>query len=116
MYSLAHSGGQARHERYGGTMRYEMVRLAQLVFALSLMFAAFLGGLAIGWLRWGRGPVDPSEPSARAVPRPEPVMPRMVKRDLFSPQGDGRVIDIAEPFQPAQLGPSGAEGTAGGDR
>ena len=35
-------------------MSYEMLRLAQLVFALSLMFGAFLGGIAVGWWRWGR--------------------------------------------------------------
>lgn len=35
-------------------MRYELIQLAQLLFALSLMFGAFLGGLAVGWWRWGK--------------------------------------------------------------
>jgi len=33
-------------------MRYELFRLAQLAFALALMFGAFLGGVAVGWWRW----------------------------------------------------------------
>lgn len=35
-------------------MRYELMRLLQLVFSLSLMFGAFAAGLAAGWYRWGR--------------------------------------------------------------
>ncbi|MFV0315754.1 MAG: hypothetical protein ACK5O2_02185 [Microthrixaceae bacterium] len=35
-------------------MHYQMVQLLQLGLSLLLMFAAFLGGLALGWWRWGR--------------------------------------------------------------
>jgi hypothetical protein len=82
-------------------MRYEMIRVAQLVFALALMFGAFIGGLAIGWLRWGRRSGAPAE-EAREVPRPEPVVPRLVKRDLFSPESDGATVDLTD----ATFGPS----------
>ena len=93
-------------------MRYEMVRLAQLVFALSLMFGAFLGGLTIGWLRWGRRVDDPA-PHRRAVPTPEPMVPRVLKHDLFSPEVDGRVVvDLTTgPFSPAELSATRAEDT-----
>lgn len=81
-----------------------MVRLAQLVFALALMFGAFLAGITIGWLRWGRRGQDEPEPT-RSVPRPEPVVPRVVNRDLFSPQTDHRAaVDLTVvPFSPAEL-------------
>jgi hypothetical protein len=85
-------------------MRYEMIRLAQLVFALSLMFGAFLGGLAVGWLRWGRRSEVPDE-ATRVVPRPQPAAPRVIKHDLFSPQFDQEpVVDVTTgPFSPAEL-------------
>ena len=81
-----------------------MVRLAQLVFALALMFGAFLAGITIGWLRWGRHRDEDPVP-LRSVPRPEPVVPRVVNRDLFSPQVDHEpVVDlVAAPFSPAEL-------------
>lgn len=34
-------------------MRYQVIQLIQLLFALTLVFAAFAGGVAVGW--WGRG-------------------------------------------------------------
>jgi hypothetical protein len=43
-------------------MRYELIRLAQLVFALALMFGAFLAGLGVGWWRWRR---DAAESATR---------------------------------------------------
>jgi hypothetical protein len=71
--------------------RYELIRLAQLVFALVVMFGAFLGGLAVGWWRWGK-PDSPTAPEQRAdaprVPtggfRPQPPRPQ-VSSDLFTP-------------------------------
>ncbi|MCO5319330.1 MAG: hypothetical protein M9942_12930 [Microthrixaceae bacterium] len=33
---------------------YDWIELAQLVFFLVVMIAAFSGGLALGWWRWGR--------------------------------------------------------------
>ena len=35
-------------------MSYQVVELLQLIFALVVMFAAFLGGVAVGWWRWGK--------------------------------------------------------------
>lgn len=95
-------------------MRYEMVRLAQLIFALSLMFGAFLAGLAVGWLRWGRtAPPEPDE--AWDVPRPRHVEPQLVKADLFSPaSGPTDVIDLADEPPPLRLPPA-AELSSGGD-
>ena len=94
-------------------MRYEMVRLAQLVFALSLMFGAFLGGLTIGWLRWGRRTHDVREP-IRAVPRPQPVLPLVIKQDLFSPQFGGRPVDTTVTmFGPPELTPANSNAQPG---
>lgn len=36
-------------------MRYQVIQLIQLLFALALIFGAFMGGIALGWWRWGRG-------------------------------------------------------------
>jgi hypothetical protein len=95
-------------------MRYEMLRLAQLAFALSLMFGAFLGGIAVGWLRWGRQPDDAGD-HARMVPPPQPVVPRLVKHDLFSPDVDGpEAVDLTiPPFSPAELAPSNGDAAPG---
>lgn len=38
-----------------GRMRYHLLQLIQLVFALSLILGAFIGGVTVGWWRWGRG-------------------------------------------------------------
>lgn len=42
-------------------MRYELIRLAQLIFALALMFGAFLFGIGVGWWRWKRDPTAPAQ-------------------------------------------------------
>lgn len=36
-------------------MRYQVIQLIQLLFALALIIGAFMGGIAVGWWRWGRG-------------------------------------------------------------
>jgi hypothetical protein len=36
-------------------MRYQVIQLIQLLFALLLIFGAFMAGIAVGWWRWGRG-------------------------------------------------------------
>ena len=61
-------------------MRYELVRVAQLVFTLAVMFGAFSAGLAAGWLHWGRAQRKDS-----AGPQSLEDVPRIVKPDLFSP-------------------------------
>lgn len=35
-------------------MSYQVVEFVQLTFALLAIFSAFLGGIAVGWWRWGR--------------------------------------------------------------
>lgn len=71
--------------------RYELIRLAQLVFSLLVMFGAFLGGLAVGWWRWGRpeGPATTDrarsdERVATGAFRPQPAA-RPVSPELFTP-------------------------------
>jgi hypothetical protein len=80
-------------------MGYELMRLVQLVFALSLMFGAFLAGIGVGWLRWGRRRDEP-EPE-RWVPRPQPAERHEVSRDLFSPEHDDAVDLRSSAFAPA---------------
>ncbi len=46
--------GAPTMSRIGGDVRYQLVQLAQLGFALLLMFGAFIGGVVVGWWRWGR--------------------------------------------------------------
>lgn len=86
-------------------MRYEMIRLAQFVFFLTMMFGALLAGLAIGWFRWGRRP-ERSEPDElhRSV-RPRPATPHTVKSDLFAPESDAEVVDLAMFAPAAELAP-----------
>lgn len=54
-------------------MRYELIRLAQLAFALALMFGAFLAGLGAGWWRWRRDAAG-SAPSRRGDGAGEPMV------------------------------------------
>lgn len=77
-------------------MRYELIRVAQLVFALATMFGAFLAGLAIGWLRWGRTPPDEPEEAIDLG-----AVPRIVKTDLFSPAVPPVMVRVD-----GQLGPA----------
>ena len=71
-------------------MRYELIRFAQLVFALAVMIGAFMTGLAIGWLRWGRSETEVLDPA----PDLDDV-PRLVKPDLFSPAVVPAVVQVA---------------------
>jgi hypothetical protein len=91
-------------------MRYEMMRIAQLVFFLTIMFGAFLGGLAVGWARWGRphaAEEDTEEPRARP---PRHATPNLVKPDLFAPEaGPGGPVG-AGALAPAEIGPAGRPG------
>ena len=84
-------------------MRYEMIRLAQLVFFLMVMFGAFLGGLAVGWYRWGRAPDREQGLDLRWVPRPRPATPHTVKSDLFAPESDADGHGPNDVFAPAEL-------------
>jgi len=59
-------------------MRYELMRLLQLAFSLALMFGAFLGGLTLGWYRWGRRPGEAERP---------PLVPAS-HTELFTPDPD----------------------------
>lgn len=71
-------------------MRYELIRFAQLVFALAVMIGAFMTGLAIGWLRWGRSTDEAIEPATDLDD-----VPRLVKPDLFSPAVVPAVVQVA---------------------
>lgn len=93
-------------------MRYEVMRLLQFVFSLALMFAAFMGGMFVGWRRWGRPrPADLADtgdepPSNRsATDWPTESAPR---RDLFAPELDlawePEDVDLRVGPAPARLG------------
>ena len=76
-------------------MRYELMRLLQLAFSLALMFGAFLGGLALGWYRWGRRPAAPGQPTRSRGEAPA--------TELFTPDPDFPPSDATSP----QHGPDG---------
>lgn len=65
--------------------RYDLIELAQLVFALAVMIAAFAGGVAVGWWRWGRDRLPVGAPEAPPHPGAGP---------LFSPD-DRDEIDLS---------------------
>lgn len=68
-------------------MRYQLIQMIQLLFALSMVFGAFVGGITVGWWRWGRGGgVSPRGEGERPAP------PGM----LFSPEGrDDEIVLVA---------------------
>lgn len=82
-------------------MRYEVMRLMQLLFSLTVMFGAFAAGLVIGWLRWGRRVPEAADPV-----QADALVPRLVKPDLFSPVGaPGDVVPAAVTPPPLPAGP-----------
>ena len=91
-------------------MRYEVMRLLQFVFSLSLIFAAFLGGMFVGWRRWGRPrPVDHSvanDEGASSDGSAAEAAPG--RRDLFAPELGAtwtpEVVDLRVGPAPARLG------------
>lgn len=62
---------------------YERVWAVQLLFALAAMFAAFFGGLAVGYWRWGREE-SREKKNADVGSTGRFRSPRRVKPDLFS--------------------------------
>lgn len=75
-------------------MRYELFRLAQLAFALALMFGAFLGGVAVGWWRWGRE-APAQSPASAAAPSPGVGARHRINPDLFTPAEPSRpTVDL----------------------
>ncbi len=93
-------------------MRYEVMRLLQFVFSLALMFAAFMGGMFVGWRRWGRSrPADladaADEPSLDRPAQDWPTEPAP-RRDLFAPELDltwePEDVDLRVGPAPTQLG------------
>ena len=96
-------------------MRYEVMRLLQFVFSLALMFGAFLGGMFVGWRRWGRrGPVDLTDGSESASEETEDPPAR---RDLFAPELDLTWArpepDLRVPPGPVPLGLPSSSATDG---
>lgn len=77
---------------------YERVWAMQLGFALAAMFAAFFGGLAIGYWRWGRE--ESREKKAEVSSIGSFRSSRRVKPDLFS----AAEADFREPASPSALG------------
>jgi hypothetical protein len=81
-------------------MRYQVIQLIQLLFALALIFGAFMGGIAVGWWRWGRG--DDADATGN-----EGRMAGL--RALFSPEDRDDEIVLAE----VQLDITDTGGSAG---
>lgn len=98
-------------------MRYEAMRLLQFMFSLCLILGAFLGGLYVGWRRWGRpGPADHSAPD-RAARRDSAAeygaelhTTGAHRRDLFAPETGTEPSAAEEPIDlrvapaPSRLG------------
>lgn len=88
-------------------MRYEVMRLLQFVFSLALMFAAFMGGMFVGWRRWGRArPADLADSVKEPAGDQSDPAPR---RDLFAPEldltwGEQDGADLRIRPGPVQLG------------
>lgn len=83
-------------------MRYQLIQLFQLAFALGLIFSAFLGGLWLGWWRWGK-PAARREAQRRA--RSEATAP--TQPDLFTPADMGSEEVV---LSPPVFGPDSAIG------
>jgi hypothetical protein len=69
---------------------YQAMQLAQFLFSLSLVLCAFVGGMYVGWRRWGRvqrqvHPNDERPPVSAQQPATTTRRP-----DLFSPEVDLR--------------------------
>lgn len=87
-------------------MHYQLVQLAQLALSLLFMFAAFLGGLALGWWRWGR-PAKGSQSD-----QPPPVGPV----GLFTPEERDDEIVLADLTDDYSMDPAAPLFAAAGDR
>lgn len=70
-----------------GRMRYQLLQLIQLMFALSLILGAFIGGVTVGWWRWGRG---------RLVVSPDEEASPSGSGALFCPEDRHDEIVLAE--------------------
>lgn len=84
-------------------MRYELIQLAQLVFALTVMFGAFLAGLGLGWRRWGR-PARRAQETDRAASRRPTVSSALFTPAHLDPPDvvlDRQLFDITATPQPA---------------
>lgn len=87
-------------------MRYEVMRLLQFVFSLSLIVGAFAGGLYVGWRRWGANRIAERDRIAtRPVPKhlddvdaPAPDSRR--RPDLFAPELATTVVDLRSDVAP----------------
>ncbi len=95
-------------------MRYEAVQFLQFMFSLSLILAAFAGGVYVGWRRWGR----PARRERREVPGAfdgaadaGPSTPP--RPDLFAPELsfdlDAEAIDAEVDLRPRAL-PAASDG------
>lgn len=77
-------------------MHYQLVQLAQLALSLLFMFAAFLGGLALGWWRWGR------VAKGSQTDQPPPVGPV----GLFTPEERDDEIVLADLTEDYSMDPA----------
>lgn len=85
-------------------MPYELIQLAQLAFALSLMFGAFLAGLGLGWWKWGR-PAQRAQQTERAttlLPRVSPELFTPVQVDPDEVVLEHQLFDITATAHPGQ--------------
>ncbi|MGB6057230.1 MAG: hypothetical protein WBF71_03130 [Microthrixaceae bacterium] len=75
-------------------MRYEVVQIAQFLFAVALIGGAFAAGILVGWAKWGskgsagsagtgRGATRPTGHESRPATDLQPA--RLAPENLFAP-------------------------------
>jgi hypothetical protein len=99
-------------------MSYQLVELLQLVFALVVMFAAFVGGIAVGWWRWGRPYAERRKSAGRATVPPAGLFSAHERTDDSRSEPAGSrpaVVDLSTPRRVPTFGAATREIGVGTD-
>ena len=69
---------------------YQAMQLAQFLFSLSLVLCAFVGGMYVGWRRWGRVQGRSRDEGERVATDERRSATTERRPDLFAPEVDLR--------------------------